>query len=170
MIETVRPILESFKTTNFVLGVALSDLTEEVARRRLRPDGGPSIAWTIGHLIHFRIRILNLLGRPRQSIFEETFVKSGATDGHGYPDLQEFWRHWDEVQKELEEVLPTVTAEQLEAPLPGAAHEDPRQVFDVLLFLMWHEAYHVGQIGSLRTHFGLMETSKLAAKQRSKST
>ena len=46
-----------------VLMVALTDMTDEIARRRLR-DGGPSIAWNIGHMLHHRNQIAAAIERP----------------------------------------------------------------------------------------------------------
>ncbi|HEX9727969.1 MAG TPA: hypothetical protein VGA37_05655 [Gemmatimonadales bacterium] len=43
-----------------------------------------------------------------------------------------------------------------------APHGENR-VLDTLVFFMWHESYHIGQLGTLRAQFGLTPTATLAA-------
>jgi hypothetical protein len=38
-----------------MLAVALTDVSDDLARRRLR-EGGPSIAWIVGHMLHQRFK------------------------------------------------------------------------------------------------------------------
>ena len=39
---------------------------------------------------------------------------------------------------------------------------EEKNVFGVLTYIMWHEVYHIGQIGTLRTQFGLSPAIDLA--------
>jgi len=162
----VRPVWESFKTTDFVVQLALSDLDDKTARRRLDGDSGPSIAWELGHLLSYRLRIMALLGQagdnPSEAQFDGT---SNATDGTDYPTIEEFGRQWKNRHSELERVIGRTTEEQLDTPLPDAGPHEERKLYDALMFLVWHEAYHCGQIGTLRTHFGLPPLSRLATQQ-----
>lgn len=53
----------------------------------------------------------------------------------------------------------------LTAPMPGdGAPHGEKRVLDTMVFMMWHESYHIGQIGTLRAQFGLTPTATLAAE------
>ncbi len=39
-----------------------------------------------------------------------------------------------------------------------------KQILDTAVFLMWHESYHMGQLGTIRTQFGLTPTATLAVE------
>lgn len=160
-VSLATPIAESLKLTDFVMQIVTKDLADETARKQSRGDEGASIAWVIGHLLHYRHDLMKVLGSPKESPFKEQFAGS-ATDGMDYPTIAELLKSWSEVSQQTLEVVNAVTDEQIEAPLPAASgpHAE-RRVLDTLIFLTWHEAYHMGQLGTLRTQFGLTATSDL---------
>lgn len=157
-------LLDQFRTTNFVMQLAFSDLDQDTAIRRLGGDSGPSIAWEIGHILFYRVRIIVLLGHKHEFPYSETF-EGDAGDGSTYPTLEDFATQWKTVAEVLESALKSATDEQLDGPIPTAGPHDERTMYDLLTFLCWHEAYHAGQLGSIRTHFGMPEVSKLATQQ-----
>ena len=156
------PIAESLKLTDFIMQLVTKDLTDEVARRQARGDEGASIAWVIGHLLHYRHEFMKILGSPEDDPFKEKFSRS-ATDGSDYPTIKELTKSWAEVSQRTLAVVNTATDEQIEASLPadGGPHAE-RRVLDTLIFFTWHESYHMGQLGTLRKQFGLTATSDLA--------
>ena len=72
--------------------VSLTEMTDEIARRRLR-DGGPSVAWNIGHMLYHRNQIAAAIG-CRAPAVDVTPFDDTATDGRGYPTLPEFRKAW----------------------------------------------------------------------------
>jgi uncharacterized damage-inducible protein DinB len=158
------PITKSFGFSNYVMQLATGDLKGADAMRRLRPDGGPSIAWAIGHMCYYRVRVLALLGHERPNPFEGKFSSEAASDGHDYPPIADLKRQWDELHGDLERALADVGDEQLQAAVDPDAH-DGKKLLDSIVFFTWHEAYHMGQIGSLRTHMGYPAVSQVAAQQ-----
>jgi len=60
MSGSIKSLSGLFATSDFMIPFVLDDLTDDDARKRSRGDSGPSIAWTIGHLMRSRIWVLNL--------------------------------------------------------------------------------------------------------------
>src|SRR6185436_18425845 len=53
-----RPIIALHGVSNSILTTAIGDLTDQDAKTRSRGGTGPSIAWTTGHLCHYKIKVL----------------------------------------------------------------------------------------------------------------
>lgn len=157
-------LLDQFKTTDYIMQLNFSDLDQDTAVRRLNGDSGPSIAWEIGHVLFYRFRIIVLLGHEHAFPYEETF-EGEAGDGSTYPTLEDFASQWNKIGKVFEAALASATDEQLDGPIPTAGPHDERTMYDLLKFLCWHEAYHMGQLGSIRTHFGMTALSQVAQQQ-----
>src|SRR5262245_42252453 len=88
MDPAAQPIIALYELSHHILTLAAADLSDPDARTRSRGGTGPSIAWTVGHLCHHKLHVLELLGRPRQHSFAVTF-QDAATDGQAYPPLTE---------------------------------------------------------------------------------
>ena len=117
--QLATPLAAQYRTTDGVLPFALTGVTNEVATTRIRDGQGPSISWTLGHLLHFRHHALGLLGGPKEDSFA-SFANSSATDGSDYPDVVELKASLGKVGAQLQERLATITDEQLGQPLPVA--------------------------------------------------
>ncbi len=170
MANTSAPITESLKFTDMIMNLVTSDLTDDVATRRSRDDDGASIAWIIGHLCHYDYEITKLLGGDAESPFAEMFGNAGATDGSNYPDLAELKANWTDTSALVLAAVEAATDEQIMSPLGGkdSPHGEQR-VLDTLVFYMWHESYHMGQLGTLRAQFGLTPTATLAMEASQQS-
>ena len=153
MNDIARPIISLYGLTNGILATSIGDLTDEHAKVRSRRGTGPSIAWTLGHLCHYKIQALQLLGQSRENPFSSTFEHAAATDGSGYPPLADLAASFSGLNSELCTALAS-SAERLEAAMPGAGLHDEKRVIDSVLFLAWHEAYHIGAIGAIRREQG----------------
>jgi uncharacterized damage-inducible protein DinB len=153
MIPILKPILESFRTTNFVLELCLADMKEKDAKTRIRNGEGPSIAWQVGHLLDHRCKVLELLGTERESPYRAKYTATGASDGSDYPDIADYRRQWEEIYAEIEAAIGTGSAESLDRILQHQPHGE-KTVLDSIMFLMWHEAYHVGAVGTIRKELG----------------
>lgn len=158
--QLAAPLAAQYRTTDGVLPFALTDVTNEVAVTRVRDGQGPSISWTLGHLLHYRQHVLGMLGGAKESSFA-SFANGGATDGSGYPDVVELRASWNRVGTALADRLTSVTDEQLGQPSGGAGPHGEKTILDEVIFFSWHEAYHLGAIGSIRTALGLRPTAEL---------
>jgi uncharacterized damage-inducible protein DinB len=151
--ESTRALTETMKFNDDILHVALTDMTDELARRRLR-DGGPSIAWNIGHLLHHRNVIAQAISCSGPA-FDVTRYANSATDGRDYPTVREFATAWDDLSARLVATLGRMSPEELAAPTPIRLPHGEQTLLDAVRFTAWHEGLHLGQITLLRSHHGL---------------
>jgi len=147
-----RPIIALHGVSNSMLTTAIGDLTDQDAKTRSRGGTGPSIAWTIGHLCHYKIKVLELLGQPQENDFTQ-FEQTPASDGSDYPPLAELAASFSDLNRALCTALAS-SVDRLEAPTPGSGPHDEKSILDTVLFLTWHEAYHIGAIGAIRREQG----------------
>jgi uncharacterized damage-inducible protein DinB len=147
-----NPIIALYGLSNGILHTSIGDLSDEHAKVRSRGGAGPSIAWTIGHLCHFKIKVLELLGHSREDSFAAMFEQA-ATDGAGYPPLADLAASFSALNSDLCAALASSNG-RLEAPMPGAGPHAEKRILDTVLFFAWHEAYHIGSIGSIRREQG----------------
>ena len=166
MAESAQSLADMFGMTEFMIPMVLDDLTEEQARERPRGEGGPSIAWTIGHLLNYRIFMLNEFGDGRSNPYAERFGNVPATDGSDYPTLAELRAAWDEVSADFMGALSGMSEAQLDTKLEGGPHAE-RSRRDQVVFFAWHEGYHMGAVGQIRKELGLPGPAErvMAARQ-----
>jgi len=144
-----------FGMTDFMIPMVLSDLTEEQLVARPRGDGGPSIAWTVGHLLSFRGFMLERFGQPsgEASRFAR-FTQEAATDGSDYPGLEELLDAWETIGGHFVPAVSGLSEERLSVPVEGGLRPD-QTLRDMIVFFAWHEGYHLGAIGQIRKELGL---------------
>lgn len=165
----MHTLLSIFRTTNHVLTLSMAGLTDELARRRSRGSEGPSVTWTIGHLLHFRHKVLALLGVPRPNPWEVSYGDVAATDGAEYPTLEAMRAAWNEVHGALEQAFANAAPNAFDLAIDSTGMHGETKIRDEVSFLAWHEGYHVGVIGAIRTAAGLpgpAELARAAAAQR----
>jgi uncharacterized damage-inducible protein DinB len=146
--------------SNGILATSIGDLSDENAKVRSRGGAGPSISWTIGHLCHYKVKVLELLGQSRENPFSSTFEHAAATDGAEYPPLANLAASFSALNRELCTALAS-SADRLEAAMPGAGPHAEKRIIDTVLFLAWHEAYHIGAIGAIRREQGRKAIAEL---------
>jgi hypothetical protein len=156
----VRPIIALHTVSNGILATGISDLTEQDARARSRGGTGPSIAWTIGHLCHFKIKVLELLGQARENMYAARFEHTPASDGSDYPPLADLAASFAALNDDLCAALAS-SVDRLDMPTPGGGPHNEKRVLDTVLFLTWHEAYHIGGIGAIRREQGRKAIAEL---------
>ena len=152
MDELIRPIVALHGVSNSILTTAIADLTDQDAKTRSRGGTGPSIAWTIGHLCHYKVKVLELLGQPRENTFTQ-FEHTPASDGSDYPPLADLAASFSDLDGDVCTALAS-SVDRLEAPMPGSGPHDEKRILDTVLFLTWHEAYHIGALGAIRREQG----------------
>lgn len=154
----MNPQLESvagiYAFNSMVMGPVLSDLSDEEAGRRCRNGEGNSIAFLVGHLLSSRIGLLKRFGETTENPFGELFGgNKPAQDATAYPSIRELASSWEEVAGRLRTTLESLTEEQLLEPAEGLPIPD-RTARGASTLIAWHESYHLGQIGMMRTDMG----------------
>lgn len=150
----IKSVADIYAFNTVLVRVSLSDLQPDDAGRRWRQGEGSSIHFLLGHLLSTRVGLLKRFGETEENPYAEHFggnVK--PRDAAEYPPLNELASGWDAVAARLEATLGDLTEEQILTgaegfPIPDATARG------ALMFLAWHESYHAGQIGLLRTEMG----------------
>ena len=153
-------LLAMFRTTTKILNISLAGLSDDTSRVRTRMSEGPSITWTVGHLLDARVKILALLGDVHTNPWTESFGDTPATDGQGYPTLTIMLAEWTQLHDALE-LAATKSADAIDRPLAAGGAHGESKLRDQLAFLAWHEGYHVGVIGAARKAAGLPGPAEL---------
>jgi uncharacterized damage-inducible protein DinB len=152
MVHSAKALMGVFATIDYLIPLVLDDLTDDEARARSRGSEGPSIAWSIGHLLHHRYVAMKMLGAGRDNLYAAAFGEAGATDGAEYPTVERLMSAWKAVAGDYATVWAGVTEEALDAPVEGV--HDERTLRDKLAFLAFHEGYHLGATGAMRKAMG----------------
>jgi len=103
---------------------------------------------------------------PLAGLDLKQFGREAATDGQTYPPLQDMLTLWKKSSASLLPALKAVSDTDLlrERDSIKLPHGEKRWL-DALVFYVWHEAYHLGHIGVLRSQFGLTPIVNLVLGQ-----
>src|SRR5829696_2307659 len=114
--ENARRLADLMKFNDDLIMVSLTDMTDEIGKRRLR-DGGPSVVWELGHMLYHRNQIVAAIGCRAPAVAVKPFDET-ATDGRGYPTIPELRKAWQEFSTRLVAAVNGLTPEELAAPSP----------------------------------------------------
>jgi len=158
-----RGLFEGFRYTHQSFELAVDDLDRGQLLHRTRGGSGPSILWHLGHLMHYRIIVLNRLGEPRESPYAASFGSEGATGGAEYPEIDALRSQWNALHAEVERAFENVSDAQLDATYRLAdGRESERTLLQALGFFGWHEAMHMGGITVIRVELGVPSLAERA--------
>lgn len=127
---------------------ALKDLTEELAL--VRPSGRSNhINWLLGHILHCRYMLANMLEADAENPFGNTYWT--AIEDKEYPSVEAVVSQLPIVSEKLLEKL----SEMEESALVRVISPGRPALADIVSFFIYHEAYHLGQIGYARKLVGM---------------
>lgn len=150
----IKSVADIYAFDTLSIRLSLGDLSDDDAGRRWRDGEGSSIHFLLGHLLSSRVGLLKRFGETEENPYAELFGgNAGARDAAAYPTLAELASGWDNVAGRLESTLESLTEDQITAAAEGFPIPD-QTARGALMFLAWHESYHVGQIGLMRTEMG----------------
>ena len=131
---------------------ALENLTDELANQR-PSDKNNHTNWLLGHILHCRYMLANMIGVEAENPFDKIYW--GTIEDKDYPKIKEVTKHFPIISSLLTDKLSKMTDAELDTkPAP-----DKPSTADIVSFFVYHEAYHLGQIGYARKMIGL-ETLK----------
>jgi uncharacterized damage-inducible protein DinB len=155
MSDLIKGIADVLNFNTTLVQVGISDLTNEHANHRMRGGEGSSITFIVGHLASTRCGMLKALGATDQNPFAEKWGAGNEVgDASDYPDISELASDWDELGVMLADALAGITDEQALAAWPNQLPVSDPSRRGALGFFSWHESYHTGQIGLIRTELG----------------
>jgi uncharacterized damage-inducible protein DinB len=151
----IAPLAEMLRLNTRLFQNCLAGLSDQKARTR-PTDSTNCAAFVAAHLVDSRYYLLHILGA------KETTPLTGAEGGfnninkvQSYPTLAEIRTAWTDAGKALGERLGKLTKTKLDAPLDPGFPVESKTIIGVLVFLVQHEGYHLGQLGLLRKQAGL---------------
>ena len=116
--------------------------------------------WIAGHLATTDDWFMTQFG-GRKSAVPEAWQKlfsmnsTATADAKAYPQMAEVMKALDAGHAGVLKWLESLTAEQLEAPMPKEWQAFAPNMSDVPTFAAWHEGYHAGQLSMVRKGLGL---------------
>ena len=127
---------------------AFENLTEALALRRPSENSNHS-NWVLGHILHCRYMLANMLGLEAVDPFGEIYWT--GIENREYPTIAEISGHFPKISGKLMDKLSAMDDAELDArPAP-----DKPCLTDIVSFFVYHEAYHLGQLGYARKLIGL---------------
>lgn len=147
------PIVALYGLSNGILATSIKDLSDQDAKVGTRAGAGPSVAWTIGHLCHYKVQTLGLLGQSRDNSFSALFEKTPASDGSNYPTLAELVASFGALTAELTAAVGSESGRaRFESPMPGAGPHEEKQVLDTIRRLQHDRqpASHAGRTARIQ--------------------
>ena len=156
MHPSIGTVAEQFRITTNLFIKAMSDIDKATGMRRPGPVSNP-LLWLAGHVIHFRTRLLSLVGVEREfpwgSMFD-TGAKVGPAET--YPEPEVLVAEWEQLSELLVNRLAALTEADLLAPPAARVPSTDATLRGAIGYFSLHEAYHVGQMGYVRKWLGLI--------------
>lgn len=155
MHDRLVPIYEILKLNSRLFLNCLEGWKEDQARWRPSPDTN-SAAFLALHLVDSRHYIARILGVTMENPF--AFLADARTidDVKTWPKLDDIRAAWKSVTGNLRERFKTLAPEDLAAKADWQEMPmDDKTNVGLVIFMMQHESYHIGQLAILRKQAGL---------------
>jgi hypothetical protein len=154
---TIQELSDFYARNVQIIKMQANGLTHEDSLIQL-PFRANCFNWVVGHLVANRYNILELLGveDPRGGLDTGHYERESAPitgEGEGVLRLEELLSLLEEAQIRLEETLAAESNETLQRTAPYRDRPEKPVAF-WLLFLYFHDSYHVGQTEILRQAAG----------------
>jgi uncharacterized damage-inducible protein DinB len=157
--DRLVPLYEIFKLNSRLFLNCLDGWKENQARWRPSPDAN-SAAFIALHLVDSRHYIARILGMTTENPFAFLADAKTIDDMKTWPPLEEIASAWKTVTGNMRERFKTLTPADLAAPADWQeVPVDDKTQLGLLVFMMQHESYHIGQLAILRKQAGLSAMS-----------
>jgi len=146
-------LLHSLGTAKFVVNRNVEGVNHRDSLVHPQPDGR-TFNWILGHMVRTRNEILELIGLkpfyPKSKF--EVYSPKGFSEAKAL-DVEELKSCFNTLQGELEEGIKSLSSGKLNEP--ATLRPDRKDtVGSILATVFWHEAYHAGQLGTMRRVIG----------------
>ena len=155
MEKSVVAIAEQFRLNSILIDSVLKDFSDEAMHTR--PDGkGNPAHFILGHITTNRYGIARMMGLELKADWENLFDRGAKlSDTAQYPSTTELRQAYKQVAEAIAQRFEEITEIDLTAEPPWEPPVMEKSVRGVLNFLAFHESYHIGQLGYIRTLVGL---------------
>ncbi|MEP6834103.1 MAG: DinB family protein [Gemmatimonas sp.] len=140
--------------TRYTVGVNIEGLTHAESLTQPQPAGNCS-NWVLGHLLTVYSKTLPMFGgKPVIGPDRLKHYERGSApllDAHDAIPFDELVAAWNTTCNMVDAGISQVSDEMLLQPVPESPTNNPNETVHSLLFtIMFHQAYHSGQLGVLR--------------------
>jgi uncharacterized damage-inducible protein DinB len=151
----VAPLAEMLRLNSRLFHNCLDGLTDD--RARVRPsDSCNSPVFVAAHLVESRYYLLKTLGTEGANPLERYTGSWKSIDQiTEWPTLDAIRTAWNAVSDTLAKRLAGITTAELDTPITTEMPLESRTTLGMLVFLVQHDSYHVGQLSLLRKYSGL---------------
>ena len=162
MTECLKPIIDTLKFSTTYLKSGFEGMSNTNALNRVIGGCPMSFSFVIGHIVTSRYGMAKLIGCNVESKWVEHFGgNASCNDGEKYPDILEIEEEFNKVSDMLIERLENMTEEEAKADIPNTYPMMDKTVLGGITFLTWHDSYHMGQAGAIRTALGMTSIKDL---------
>ena len=141
--------IDMFNMQAGIFSNALEGLSDKNALDRPN-DKVNHLNWLLGHLATCRLMLFNLLGGNEKDPYIDLYFKALSTE-NTYPSLAVVKSCFETATRQLVQKIESISEEEMETEIPGKGGR-PK---DFISFFVYHEAYHLGQVGYARKFLGL---------------
>lgn len=132
----------------------LKDLTDEDGLKQPGTDGN-CLNWVAGHVVKYRLATLGLLGQEAPFSAEKydryQRMSDPVTDGEDTVPLTQMVGDFAATKDALFFGLKNLDPVAMDQPAPYSPSGNPNETIGSLIAgLLFHESYHIGQLGILR--------------------
>ena len=150
----VSQSFQLYGITTALVERAVRDISDQEAAQRVEGNSN-CMLWLFAHLTAVRCSLAGMLGVQKNVPWRQYFGKGAKGDEFSkYPTMAEVRQVWQEITPLLVDALETARDEQLSAPAPRDFPIPDKSIRGAILFLAFHESYHVGQMSYLRKCLG----------------
>jgi hypothetical protein len=132
----------------------LDGVDDETAQRRPNEHTN-HLAFLACHVVDARFYLARLMGSKEESPFTELENVNRVEEMQVVPPLAEVRGAWSRATAALSSGLEAVTPAQLSEEAQQQFPIDDDTLLGVILFLLQHESFHIGQMALLRKFLGL---------------
>jgi hypothetical protein len=154
MDQAIAHVLGLMDVVDNLYAKALHGLDQSELTRAPSQTSNPMV-WMAGHLAQSRARLARLLGAEHEVPWPSLFQRGAPPPGsETYPPITEIRRAWESAGSALRARLRTMTDAELFADLQLRIPSTDGTLRGAIVFALFHEGYHVGQMGYVRRTLG----------------
>lgn len=150
----LKPLASILSINAAAYGRAVDGVDQASAERRPN-DRTNSLAYLACHTLDARYYLMRMCGHEMTNPWHELFeAAKDISTVKEYPPLYELHTVWDEVHEATLAHLESLSAADLDAETSHGFPIEDQSLLGVVMFLTFHETYHVGQMGIIRKFMG----------------
>ena len=152
MSKSIRDVTALFKFNSGLFMEKVAELETDQANRRPVDNVNP-IIWLAGHMVATRNYLLGLMESQLELNWGDQFSKPYDPSAT-YPSMAEVKKTWSEVSNKLHDALDKVDKKKLDEKIELGAPIAEEAVRGGIIFFLYHEAWHLGQVSYALRGFG----------------